>query len=306
MPTPADEPEAGTRHRARDALEPGGQAARTDAARGTSGRGGKPAERRPDPRDNPRRGRKRTRADRIGIFRRRAGRRAVDGLLADREGLLPPTCRTPVAPLVSKLGYTVGFLIVVLGRQQLFTENTLTPVLPLLQNRTANGFGNVLRLWGVVLAANVARRPALRPRRAPHRVFDPRQAGVRCDRPARRSRRTFGTTFVPRDLRRWLIALMVWLLPFAESARLWVIIILTYVVGLGGFRPRRRRLGRHVHVAATGETAWATSSAGTSCRRSSGTSSAGSPSSPRSITPRSRRRDRGVAAWRDDAARGAP
>ena len=29
-------------------------------------------------------------------------------------------------PLLSKFGYSIGFLIVVLGRQQLFTENTLT------------------------------------------------------------------------------------------------------------------------------------------------------------------------------------
>lgn len=33
----------------------------------------------------------------------------------------------------------------------------------------------------------------------------------------------------------WLIALMVWLLPGAESARVAIIIILTYLVGLGGF-----------------------------------------------------------------------
>src|SRR5680860_619988 len=32
---------------------------------------------------------------------------------------------------VSNLGYTVGFLIVILGRMQLFTENTITPILPL-------------------------------------------------------------------------------------------------------------------------------------------------------------------------------
>src|SRR5687768_12429071 len=38
-------------------------------------------------------------------------------------------------PLVAKLGYSVGFLVVILGRQQLFTENTLTPVLPLLRRR---------------------------------------------------------------------------------------------------------------------------------------------------------------------------
>ncbi|HEY9639677.1 MAG TPA: formate/nitrite transporter family protein [Coleofasciculaceae cyanobacterium] len=31
----------------------------------------------------------------------------------------------------------------------------------------------------------------------------------------------------------WLIALMVWLLPTAESARLWVIIIITTLIGLG-------------------------------------------------------------------------
>src|SRR3954452_22587275 len=34
----------------------------------------------------------------------------------------------PWRPLTTKLGYSVGFVIVVLGRQQLFTENTLTVV----------------------------------------------------------------------------------------------------------------------------------------------------------------------------------
>src|SRR5581483_2356331 len=37
--------------------------------------------------------------------------------------------------LVAKLGYGVGFLIVILCRQQLFTENTLTVILPLLRQR---------------------------------------------------------------------------------------------------------------------------------------------------------------------------
>src|SRR5687767_7977447 len=46
-------------------------------------------------------------------------------------------------PLVAKLGYSVGFLVVILGRQQLFTENTLTPVLPLLKNKDAKTLGNM-------------------------------------------------------------------------------------------------------------------------------------------------------------------
>jgi formate/nitrite transporter FocA (FNT family) len=58
-------------------------------------------------------------------------------------------------PLVTHLGYTVGFLVVILGRQQLFTENTLTPVLPLLAGTGAGTLGRVARLWAVVLAANL-------------------------------------------------------------------------------------------------------------------------------------------------------
>jgi formate/nitrite transporter FocA (FNT family) len=33
----------------------------------------------------------------------------------------------------------------------------------------------------------------------------------------------------------WLIALMVWLLPAAETARVSIIIIVTYLIGIGGF-----------------------------------------------------------------------
>jgi hypothetical protein len=43
--------------------------------------------------------------------------------------------------LIAKLGYTVGFIVVILSRQQLFTENTLTPILS-LPAVTHNGFFN--------------------------------------------------------------------------------------------------------------------------------------------------------------------
>ena len=59
-------------------------------------------------------------------------------------------------PLISKLGYSIGFLVVILGRQQLFTENTLTPILPLLQDKTMARVSGVLRLWTIVLISNLA------------------------------------------------------------------------------------------------------------------------------------------------------
>ncbi len=57
--------------------------------------------------------------------------------------------------LVTSLGYTIGFLIVILGRQQLFTESTITAVLPVLKDTTLENLWQVARLWAIVLAANL-------------------------------------------------------------------------------------------------------------------------------------------------------
>ena len=45
----------------------------------------------------------------------------------------------------------------------------------------------------------------------------------------------FWTTLLRGIFAGWLIALMVWLLPFAETARVGVIIIITYLIGIGEF-----------------------------------------------------------------------
>jgi formate/nitrite transporter FocA (FNT family) len=62
---------------------------------------------------------------------------------------------TPWRNLITKFGYSFGFLIVILGRQQLFTENTLTPVLPLLNEFSWKRLVRVCKLWVVVLIANM-------------------------------------------------------------------------------------------------------------------------------------------------------
>jgi formate-nitrite transporter family protein len=62
---------------------------------------------------------------------------------------------TPSRYLIENMGYTLGFLLVILGRMQLFTENTITTVLPVMVEPSAAMFGRLARLWGIVLAANV-------------------------------------------------------------------------------------------------------------------------------------------------------
>jgi len=141
----------------------------------------------------------------------------------------------PWRPLISKLGYSVGFVVVILGRQQLFTENTLTPVLPLLLRKDRRTFANMMRLWAVVLAANLvgAFLVALvitKTDAFPSHVHDAfRELGHAA------MSHDFVDTMVKGIFAGWLIALIVWLLPFAEAARLLVIVLLTYVVGIGNF-----------------------------------------------------------------------
>lgn len=68
------------------------------------------------------------------------------------ESHLPDTAwRLPVA----SIGYCLGFVIVVLGRLQLFTESTLSAVIPVAASPTLRNVGRLARLWGLVLAANL-------------------------------------------------------------------------------------------------------------------------------------------------------
>jgi formate/nitrite transporter FocA (FNT family) len=152
------------------------------------------------------------------------------------EGVLQ--AHLPDAPwreLVTSWGYTIGFLIVVLGRQQLFTENTLTPILPLLHNRNAATLWRVLRLWVVVLAANIVATFVFAYAIAHTDVFGPEIKSAFAEISRHTIGSSFWTTLFKAVFAGWLIALMVWLLPAAEAARPFVILIVTYVVALGGF-----------------------------------------------------------------------
>jgi formate/nitrite transporter FocA (FNT family) len=141
---------------------------------------------------------------------------------------------SPWRHAISGLGYTVGFVITILGRQELFTESTLTAVLPLLVRRDAATFRAVLRFWAVVLVANLAgtalfatllSRPGLFPPAVQASLGEIGRSSVDG---------TFLVTMTRAVLAGWLIALMAWMLPSARSARLFVILLLTYVVALCG------------------------------------------------------------------------
>src|SRR3954451_4310167 len=153
---------------------------------------------------------------------------AGEGLL---KAYLPDTLWTP---LVTKFGYALGFLIVILGRQQLFTEQTLTAMLPLFSKGRPEGtIGNVTRLWTVVLLANLVGAAAL----ALATAWTPAFSGEAQAAFSKIGNETlshgFGTQFIRGIYAGFLIATMVWLLPGAGHARLWIVVLLAYFVGLG-------------------------------------------------------------------------
>jgi formate/nitrite transporter FocA (FNT family) len=137
--------------------------------------------------------------------------------------------------LIDRFGYSIGFLIVVLGRQQLFTENTLTVVLPLLLHKNLATLRRLLRLWAVVLAGNLVGTFCFALCLGKINLFDASTQQALAQIGLSHLGVGMEFVFVRAIFAGWLIALMVWLLPAAESARVWIIILITYIIGLGGF-----------------------------------------------------------------------
>jgi formate/nitrite transporter FocA (FNT family) len=135
-------------------------------------------------------------------------------------------------PTVAALGYSVGFMIVVMARQQLFTESTLTAVLPVITRRDIGTALAALRLWIIVLVTNLIGTWAFAMLVHVHGVFPDDVAQAMTALAQQAIPTAFSATLLRAFFAGWLIALMVWILPSAQSARLLTVIIITYVVAL--------------------------------------------------------------------------
>ena len=162
----------------------------------------------------------------------------------------------PWATAVSKFGYSVGFLLVILGRQQLFTENTLTPVLPVLAKRDVATALQTLRLWVIVLAFNVVGALCVAWVLGHTNAFDQetRHAFSRLGHHAIEN--SFSTTLIRAIFAGWLIAFVVWLIPALPNERFWIILLLTWLVGLGNLSHSIAGSVETLYVVLTGESTW--------------------------------------------------
>ena len=141
----------------------------------------------------------------------------------------------PWRALVSSMGYAVGFLMVVLGRQQLFTETTITAVLPVMADFTIANLGRMLRMWGIVWIANMVGTlfAALFCTFTP--VITPEIRDAMLDVSGELMANGWIEMFFRAITSGFLIAAMVWLIPSAKSAKFWVVALMTYLIAAGGF-----------------------------------------------------------------------
>jgi len=137
--------------------------------------------------------------------------------------------------LVASFGYSIGFLIVILGRQQLFTETTLTAIIPALTQPTRRTVFGAMRVWAVVLSANLLGTLVFGGIAAQPGIFPPETMRAMAELSAATMEHPVWRVAITAGSAGWLIGLMVWLLPGAGPARPLVIILLTYVVAVCQF-----------------------------------------------------------------------
>lgn len=143
------------------------------------------------------------------------------------------TSQVPEAPLIGNLIYPIGFLLIVVGRYQLFTENTLTPV-TLVLTRIAS-VPALLRNWGVVLSANVVGAALLAFVLANTPIFQPEAAAYALDIWEHAAETSWNALFFKGIMAGWLVASMVWLVHAARDTitRVFLVFIIMFLIPSG-------------------------------------------------------------------------
>lgn len=142
---------------------------------------------------------------------------------------------TPGREVISDLGYCLGFLMVIIGRMQLFTEQTIVTVLPVMAEPGWRKLGTAGRLWLIVFAANMigacaaAAMITLLPLTGPELLHSMLEV---CSTLLPRTPTELLLQAIPAG---FLLASVAWLRAGSSHSEFWIILFLTYAIVLCGF-----------------------------------------------------------------------
>ncbi|WP_424966788.1 formate/nitrite transporter family protein [Dinoroseobacter sp. S375] len=139
------------------------------------------------------------------------------------------------AYIIENFGYSLGFVLVILGRMQLFTENTITTVVPVLINPCDNLYKRTAELWGIVLLANVVGAFIAGGFLQVAPVLSDEVATAVAELSAHATGMGMIEGFARGIPAGVLIAALVWMMPMARGGELWLILLITWLIALGDF-----------------------------------------------------------------------
>ena len=163
----------------------------------------------------------------------------------------------PWKELVVGIGYTVGFVLVILGNLQLFTENTVTAVLPLATHPSLRNLARMLRLWVAVLVANVAGTLLVAVLMIHRIVLSTDQLRAALTLSATALDHTPADVLLLGMPAGFLVATIAWILPNARGSEFWIVVLITYAIAIGGFSHVVAGSGEAWLLALSGRTSFA-------------------------------------------------
>jgi formate/nitrite transporter FocA (FNT family) len=131
---------------------------------------------------------------------------------------LPPGM--PWREVVADLGYSVGFLIVILGRMQLFTEQTIVTVLPVMAEPGWGKLRGTARLWVIVFVAN---------------MISPELLASMLEVSGHLLHKTPMDMLAEAVPAGFIIASVAWSRAAINNGEFWIVLTLTYAIALCGF-----------------------------------------------------------------------
>lgn len=141
----------------------------------------------------------------------------------------------PYLTLIESLGYSFGFVLVILCRLQLFTENTITVVLPVLAQPTRNRFYCTARLWGIVLVANLCGTFITAAIGVHGGILPADILAAMVEMSRHLATLTPAETLLRGIPSGFFIAAIVWMLPSAKRSEVLVIVMFTWLIAAGDF-----------------------------------------------------------------------
>jgi formate/nitrite transporter FocA (FNT family) len=141
----------------------------------------------------------------------------------------------PYKHALAALAYPVGFMFVVLGRSELFTENTLEPVIPLLHKRDRRTLSKMLRMWGLLILGNLVGALIIAFVIARTTMIDPSLQPSLQEVSGKAMEGGFGTVFYKAIFGGWLIALLAWLLATTADTMAQIVIIWVTTAPISAF-----------------------------------------------------------------------